>query len=256
MKTGFEVEVKADVEEILRDTPLDATPSILGFLRDLKKKKKVPNTAAILWESRIHLVKMVASGSVAWKTKVALEPLHLLALYLYTGNPTIHEQVNKALTKWSASSFWHPMVFALHQAVSLLPRFQGEAYRSIDSSFDAKSFALGTKLKWSTFTISSSEWQNATDLIGSKRGMVFIIQSRSGRLIKHYSQTPLDSEVIYLPGTEFEIINYYRGSLIALGQANIREKCYGAKPKDLDLAAEGKGCLLIEIRELDPCLED
>jgi hypothetical protein len=131
-----------------------------------------------------------------------------------------------------------------------LAPYEGEVYRAIDAKFDAKALAIGTRIKWSTFSTCSLEWQSASELIRLKRGLVYVVQSRTGRVVNRYSKSPIDAEVIFLPGTDFEIVSYYKGALIALGQANIRKTSYAAKPREIDEAARGEACLIIELREV------
>jgi len=299
MKEGFGVTVKPDVlKQLVQVTsdPKESAPSLMGFFDKFKKQgtgKQLPAGPvldAALWDTRLFLVKMIAScggtllatqnslsqseerkriagnaaqvdvkddkqlqqlsNSALSPASLALEPVHLATLHLYTGQPSIRNQVEKTLLQWNQNQPWQPFVLALEQAVARLPVIQGVVYRAVDIRFDAKSMAIGNRVKWSTFSSCSQDWQNGADIIRQERGIIFIVQSLSGRVLGKYSSNPVDAEVIFLPGTEFEIVDHYRGQIPALGQANIRKKTYAAKAKDTDKAKLGHACLLIEVREL------
>lgn len=74
------------------------------------------------------------------------------------------------------------------------------------------------------------------DLIDKKSGIIFIISSKTGRNISKYSKHQMDREVMFLPGTKFKITNHYVSSIIALGQANIRESTFKIKDSDIQKA--------------------
>ena len=54
---------------------------------------------------------------------------------------------------------------------------------------------------------------------------------------------------MFLPGTEFTVVDHYVGNVIALGQANIRKNTYGAKEKDYEKAMNSELCLIVELEE-------
>jgi len=197
----------------------------------------------IIWDAKIHLIKLLASG------ENKLQPIHIIALYLYTGNLTIYRQVNVTLSNWKNDNPWNPFIYCLYQAISLLPEYTGEVYRAVDCKFNLHDYAIGNVLRWNTFSMCSLEWKNSSELIEQKKGIVFIIKSKSGRIISSYSKYPVDSEVMFLPGTEFTVVDHYVGNVIALGQANIRKNTYGAKEKDYEKAMNSELCLIVELEE-------
>jgi len=222
--------------------------SLLGFVEKLKNNKVFPEgkqqLESILFESKIHLIKLVATEDSV------LQPIHLLALYLYTGNYNIFKQVNLSLSNWKADNLWNPLIYCLYQAVNLLPNCQKEVYRAVDTQFIPDDYTLGTIIKWTTFSICSTEWKNSTDLINQKKGIVFIIKSITGKSISKYSRSPVDNEIIFLPGTSFKIINFYKPDIIVFGQANIRTSTFKITDKDIERASKGQASIIVELEEV------
>jgi hypothetical protein len=109
---------------------------------------------------------------------------------------------------------------------------------------------VGNRTKWNTFSLCSREWKDSANLVNQDAGIVFIIKSLTGRVIAPYSKYPVDSEVVFLPGTEFEITDHYVGKVFVLGQANIRKTSYRMKEVDYERVAKKQSCVIIELTEL------
>ena len=89
-------------------------------------------------------------------------------------------------------------------------------------------------------------------LINQNKGIIFIIRSLSGRLISAYSKYPIDEEVVFLPGSIFQITNHYIADQICLAQANIRNTTFKLDPNDskLDKIIRGQNAIIIELLEI------
>lgn len=277
MSDGYSNEVPENTVKILQKAGQNQDQQLMGFLEKLKNNKVFPDGKSclefIMWEAKIQAISMVAKG------ETLLQPIHLIALYLYTGNYTIYRNVNMTLAKWDTSGTWHPFISCLYQGIHLLPPFVGECYRTISANntdaflnvstkvdnssvsyptsgittnmFDPELHKIGTRTRWNTFSLCSKDWKDAGDLISNnKKGLVFIIKSKSGRVIAPYSKYPVDNEVIFLPGTEFEITDHYVGKLFALGQANIRKTSYKMKEVDYERVAKKELLVIIELTEV------
>lgn len=218
-------------------------PGILGFL-DKLRGNKTESLDRVIWESRVHIIKLIATGSDL------LSPIHILALYLYTGSSTVSGQVNLTLSNYSEKSLWSPFIICLYQAIQQLPSLIGEVYRGVDCAFDTKMYAIGTKITWSSFSVCTTDWRSPSEFIRDKKGIIFIIKSRTGKSVAQYSRNPVDNEVIFLPGVQFTITAIYRPDVIALGQANIRTTTFTAKETDLKKAQDGHASIILEIDEL------
>ena len=246
MSDGYDVKIKPDIVTMLKKSQT-GTHTILGFIEKLKNSKIFPNGKAyveyILYESKIHMIRLIAEG------EMVLQPIHLMTLYLYTMDFIIYQQVNQTLSNWDVHSIWHPFIYTLNQALDLILPFVGEVYRAIDHVFDPIRFVIGATFASDTFSMGSTEWGHCTDLINKKKGIIFIIKSRTGRSIKSYSKYPANSEIIFLPGTEFTVTDLYVGNIFVLGQANIRKTSYRASSADITKAVNSEMCMIVELEE-------
>lgn len=247
MKDGYESKVHNNVLTTLKNSK-DDEHTIMGFIDKLKNNKVFLATKNqleyIIWSAKIHLVKMIAS------TDTHLDMAHLLSLYLYTSNQLIFENVNKSIVKYKDNDLWNPFVCCLYQAIDLLSPFVGEVYRGIDMPFDMETFALNKVLSWNTFATCSKEYSCPSELINLKRGIIFIVHSKTGRDISKFSKNPADGEVIFNPGTLMKVMNYYVASIICLGQENIRKTTYMMKENDMVKVIKGESCIIIELDEV------
>jgi len=249
MTDGYAVKIHKSILAKIRNA---SEPAILGFLDKLKSTPFPEGKGSldqILWESRIHTVKILASDVLSTRY---ISPIHIMAMYLYTSNYTVFTQVNVALTNYSSNkhgNIWDPLVVCLYQAISLLPQLECEVYRGVDCTFEPELYTVGTKITWSTFTIGSTDWRSSSELIKDKRGIIFVIKSKTGRDVSRYSRNPVDCEVIFLPSCTFTITALYRADVIALGQANIRTSTFAIRDSDLKKAAERSSAIIVEIQE-------
>ena len=246
MNEGYNLKVGQDVIRTLRASK-SGEPLLMGFIEKLKSKSNFSDGKQtieyLLWEAKVHMIKRIATG------ESTLQPIHLLALYLFTSNLTIYKQVNLTLAQWKTNSVWHGFIGCLYSAIELIKPYEGECYRAVDTPFVLEHYAIGNRLSWNTFATSSLDWKICNDQLNAKRGIVFIIHGRSGRVINEYSATPLDNEILFLPGTEFIIKNYYRAEFTALAQANIRNTTFKIAEKDITKACNSEACIIIELEE-------
>jgi ankyrin repeat protein len=251
MEDGFCMKIKDSVLKSLKSLK-SVNHSLLGFVEKFNQNKIIPigkqNLEFLLYNAKIAMIKRIAIDE-----KEILEPRHIIALFLYTSNLEIFQQVNKILQNWynKDSKIWEPFIMSLYQGIELLPPFIGEVYRGVKMSYDPKLFAVGNILLWDTFSIATKNYSNCIDLINNKLGMIFIIKSKNGRLIDKYSQNPVDEEVIFLPESSFKITNHYISSNITLGQRNIRESTYKMTNEYMDKVLSGKASIIIELEEIE-----
>jgi hypothetical protein len=225
--------------------------TLLGFMSKLPKSREVTAAEFILWDAKINALKRVAAGHAG-----ALSPIHIIALYLYTGNAEVFHRANAALHREpSPASMWPPFVQCIYQALELLPHWRGEAYRAVGATFDPEAYAKGRTVTWNSFSIGTQEWRKVAGKLDQRNGIVFIIRSSSAREVHPYSRNAADKEVIFLPETSFEVVNYYKPSVHCLGQENIRATTYAVTEKDIERAARGLACIVVELREVEGGLE-
>jgi len=247
MSDGYGALVNTNVlNELKKSAHMDH--SLLGFMDSLKDKKEFPDGDSVLkyliWDAKINLVKRIAT------TETVLEPIHLLALYLYTSNEHIFRNINQTLMNWDSHSIWQPFINTLYQGMTLINDYKGEVYRAVDTLFNMEDYAIGNKLSWNSFSICSSEWKSCSDLINQKKGIVFIIRSKTGKDISKYSANPTDAPVCFLPETNFIIVNHYIANITTLAQSNIRNTTFKIKEKDYERACAGESSIIVELEEI------
>jgi hypothetical protein len=244
MNDGYNNKVSEKVLSVLKKSK-DDDHSLLGFFDKTKSFKR---------DAQVHLIKTIAKG------ETVLQPHHILALYLYTSNETIFHQVNKALLEWNKNGLYQPFINTLYQAVDLLPAYEGEVYRAIETNFDPENHKIGNIVKWDSFSVCSTEYTSCVELINKKKGVIFIIKSKSGKLVNKYSKTEVDQEVMFLPESTFVISNHYQASIICLGQENIRNTTFSFNAKNIDAymkkVANNEATIVVELTEVESKKQD
>ena len=236
MNDGYMANVPTEILKMLH-LSRSQQHSILGFIDKLKKEKLM---AYILFDAKMHAIRLIASG------REQLSPVHLMVLYLYTGNLSIFKQVNENLTKTNSS--YMPFIQTLYQALHQLPNYTNEVYRAVDLPFNAD-YKIGECIKWTSFSMCSKLTNECGTLINKCKGMVFVIKGRVSKDISLYSKFPVDEEVVFMPGTVMKIVAFYRPRITALTQANIRHTLV-AEEKDMERAIKGRASLIIELEEV------
>ena len=250
MNDGFGFNIPDDVvKNLVRSQRMDH--SLLGFLDKLKTKKVFPDGETYLkymmFDAKVNMIKRVATGKFDLQN---VNVQDMLAVYLYTSNSYIFKQVNNTLSTWDMNNVWVPFINCLYKGISSIPPYIGEVYRAIYCKFDLDAFKIGKTVQWNSFSVCSYEWKNSSDLINKKNGVIFVINSKTGRKISNCSKYPVDAEVIFLPGTQFIITNHYSPSIICLGQANIRGTTFKIKDSDYEKALSGQASIIVELTEV------
>jgi hypothetical protein len=126
------------------------------------------------------------------------------ALSDYTG--TGYKQINPYLRRNSNDdSHLDSRVSAVSQALSKLPTHSGIVYRGTWLSADvADSYAVGSFVTERGFTSTSSDERHA---FGGNT--LFLIKSKSGRVLGDHSQHRNESEVLFDHGTNFRVARNY-----------------------------------------------
>jgi hypothetical protein len=201
------------------------------------------------WEAKVQLVRKMASGTVV------PSPEECMAIIMYTASPHIYE----ALLRHNESVLVSRYLGLLGPAVKSLPTYTGEVFIGC-ANLDRSLFTTGTEFMWPNYFSGSTMWRVAMEntpsfTTNARRGTIFVIKSQSGRLITEYSLYPYDSEVVFLPYTQFKVTNWYHGNVIALGQENIREHSFLVKEVDdealpLSEMIKTDKALIIELKEI------
>jgi ankyrin repeat protein len=266
MLDGFNLgDINKSIQMITNPSP---NMNLISFIDKLKSNKiiqldenKTPQLGPvnsteywrmILLDAKINLIKIISTADT---TNILLNPNQILAIYLYTSNLELFRGVNQNLSSITLSSPWFGFIGCLYQGIKSLPNFVGDCFRAVDTLFDSQTYALGNKVEWGGFSVSNIDWKNSSELIRQKKGIVFIIKSKTGKNISSYSKFPQEKEIVFLPGTKFEVSNYYVPDIICLAQENIRNTTFKYNSVDkvrgfYDKAIEGKSSIIIELREI------
>jgi hypothetical protein len=183
-----------------------------------------------LWDAKVFVTNKIGSGSM-------LNAPQSVAVSLFTNNVEIPRDINTAiLTRKELGKEKKLFVSHMWKALMELPPYLGEAFIG-SSTADRKMYPVGRRFKWMHFASASTLWRVALDntpsfTSKSRKGIVFIVKSKTGRYVAPYSQFSFDSEVMFLPGTTFKVTCWYHGDVICLGQENIREHTFGVKEVD------------------------
>ena len=208
----------------------------------------------VLWEAKVSAVAQVASSCVQ-----VLSPAEIVSIHSYTSNEVVPTMVCDYLMEECSDaasikpSIPHTLLKHVVSALRALPPFVGEVFFAADNA-NRSLFGVGTFVRWPMFLSSTSLWPVATDSLKSftSGGTVFLVHSQTGRSVSTYSQHPYDCEVIFFPHTAFRVAAWYRGDVIALGQANIREHTFGMKDAaQAEMLRSSTKPLIIELEELE-----
>src|SRR4029079_3315588 len=95
--------------------------SIVGLIEKMKLEKNFPDgknaLERLLFRTKIHLIRLIATDSMHPEGALSgepnnankLSPVHIAALYMYSSNQTILQNVNQCITnaKWNDKSIWN-----------------------------------------------------------------------------------------------------------------------------------------------------
>jgi hypothetical protein len=202
----------------------------------------------LIWQAKLFIVGKIAAG------ETILTPPQIMALNLYTSSAELSQTVNEAILQ-QRYLIDQKVCFRLHslfEAVEAVPPFPD--YTEIFVGSDRVQrllFQVGTEVSWTVYLSGSTMWPVATDNLEdfTKKGTVFIIKTKTARLVSPYSSFSYDGEVVILPHTRFRVTSWLKGDVIALGQANIRQNSYGMTEEERAKWGSNEKPLIIELIE-------
>lgn len=200
----------------------------------------------MMWKAKMFTVGCIMNGS-------KLPASSIFSIYLFSLYPTLVRSVNQCLSNPNENLKHKTLLLQyteyLTEALNKLPSFKGEVFRGTNLNIDRTNFEKGTVFTWPTITSSSLDWGYSGDF-KSKKGTIFIIKCKNGKLIKEYSHHPYENQVLFLPNTQFKVTNWYKGDIIALGQENIRNTAFQLKSEEIEKLKKSNDPLIIELEEL------
>jgi uncharacterized protein len=209
-----------------------------------------PKYQNLIWNAKVHTTSVVAGG------EAFLTNEQIFAICMFTNNPYFGTALNNAIAHREKEKLeiYNPFIDKFNTALRMLPNYQGEIYIG-SPSVDRTLFQIGTEFSWPTVRSASTMWRVAMspveDFATNKRvGTIFVIKTRTSKLIIQYSQFSYDGEVLIVPNTPFRVTNWYRGDVIALGQDNIREHTFKLKDDEKAALIHSEKSLIIELTEL------
>lgn len=215
-----------------------------------------------LWNSRIFTINKLAE----METNLTPKQIYMLSLSTDSGKflNKMNNYINLELTSTNPNLLTDPFTNVIKFYYNTLKQLQSLKDREVyigSESANRKLFTPRTVFTLNNFVSGSTIWKIAVDNVpsftsNSKKGIIFILKSKTGKLINMYSRHFSESEVIFLPDTKFEVKKWYHGNVIALGQENIREHSFGVKDYDQErlpynALLNSDKSLIIEMHELD-----
>ena len=194
----------------------------------------------VIWLSKVHTIATVARGGVS------LNPKEIFAISLYTNNSILCSSFGDPVLK--------PCFNYLYNVVRNMEEYHGEVFMGL-RDVDRSEWKEGTVHEFEHMVSGSSVWKVATENMPEfftkkkRRGTIFVIKSRTGRLINNLSQFSTDYEVVFLPGTRFRVKAWYKGTVIALGQKNIRDTTFELTDEELLIMENTDNGLIIYMEE-------
>merc|ERR1712151_357464 len=233
-----------------------------------------------VWAAKVATARAVA-GNVTTP-----RPVHQFALHLATRNGTLLPAVNDLLANAPESGAYGDVLGArrtlvdfgvlLCDSLASLPLWEnhGELYMAAPRTLPRAGLTPGTRVRTSGFVSAVPAWQSAVAAVdefarraaapgsvmsefGGGRGVVFIVtKSITGRAVGRHGFGD-DCEVVFGPGASFVVQRWYQGDVIALGQANIRDRTFGIEGEEaLAKVATGSRALIIAMEEVPSSNDD
>jgi len=181
-----------------------------------------------LWNAKAFTVAVCANNE-------RLIPRYVLSIAMYTNNPIVSKVINGALISsqqgWSETdNTIKNFTSTLIQGMRSLPIYDGEAFIGLEQ-VDRSQYLVGKEFTWDRFVSATTMWRVAMEgapsyTTKSRKGVIFAIRSKTGRLVNMCSQFGFDSELIFMPFSKFRVYDWYHGDPVALGQPNIRKHSY------------------------------
>lgn len=144
----------------------------------------------------------------------AYDPLGLsaaerLAVWIYSSTDDgWYARINGELWNGPCSDQVLKMAALLNSGLSKLPPYHGKVYRGFNTpDMDAflETYGIGGLIRWPGFTSSTLNPEKAFE-----GNVLFIIHSKSGRILNSYADKPSEEEVLFSSACRFVVISLER----------------------------------------------
>lgn len=204
------------------------------------------------WNAKVFTANLIASG------EKVLPPSLIFALCLYTNNGVLPRLIHRTLMcprppGGPKNSLLDGMLSVL--SGDLLPGHQGECYLAV-RNLRRQDFLPDGVLRNPALFSACTSWATSHQFVEDtpkslETPTLLLIHSHTARSISRYSQFSFDGEVIFLPGTRFRVLRWYRFHRFCLQQRNIREHTYAMKQsQEIQDALTSTSPVIIELSEL------
>jgi len=117
----------------------------------------------------------------------------------------LYKKLNSDLREKKSLTNWHNYLNLILWSIRDLSNFTGKLYRGFKNTCDLPQYPVGKTVSWEGFNSCST---NRVVAVGfsNAAGMLFEIESVSGRQIKQFSVYDTEDEVLLLPYTCFQVL--------------------------------------------------
>lgn len=240
-----------DDEPMASDSEHVPTISNLQIVNIFKNRQEIPTeqVETIIWNSKVFVVGLISTTNY-------LTPAEIYCVNIFTNNNIFQKIINEWLVNTiNTNNNIEQYLKCFTTALNKIDTYEGEVFLG-SNLIDRNNFRIGNVVTNVGFVSTSTMWRVAVEHLDDyqskkKQGNVFIIKSKTGKLVSIYSQFAIDSEVIFKPGAKFIVTNWYRGGdFIVLGQQNIREHTYKLTDDEIYQISNTNKSLVIEMSEV------
>jgi hypothetical protein len=180
----------------------------------------VPDAIRPFGHSDSHISQIMEAGRV--KASTSLTPLthdHAAALYAYTEEESpLYRTLNDTMrTPHTPSTptddklkLYADYIVHAQSALGSLPTHVGKVFRGMNVLLNRNIYAPGNQITWQAFSSSTKNQTktiNFVNLLSGRKlsGSLFVIDSITGKDIRHFSAYPSEEEVLFPPNSQFKV---------------------------------------------------
>ena len=221
------------IEEALQDVDLEQEANELGMNYWFCNICSRPTSESYSSHMRLRHPLIIQSKNAEQNTKplnmedvlgvVRRRKSKAPACTVYSMETPVYLASNKAMREWDSAPVdfldWRKFAFLLDSELRRLDRFKGNAYRAVDFRVPPKLYRVGNIVTWNQPSSASEDPRVAKGFlrragVGLPVGTIFIIQSITARQVSAHSVYPKEKEVLFLAGTQFQVLCLLRMAII------------------------------------------
>jgi len=142
------------------------------------------------------------SDGVVAERHMRPEAAQIQTINLYSMQSDLYSSCNKAMREGLEAGIeqFRPFIYHTHQALRHLAVYHGSTFRGIDCHVPEELYVVDSVVTWQAFTSSSKNPAIASLFLSGKDdapGTLFVLFSKTGRLIKPFSMHTEEDEVLH-----------------------------------------------------------